>query len=101
MNQKPPSLAHLLDAICPLLYQIQDLIELGREQVKCSKDAAVRTEVVPFYNTSSIRHPCKGREKTRYELLHYFLVVDGIPNVDIGFVRHICHSRIEIENVWG
>lgn len=33
-------------------------------------------------------------------LLHDLFIVDGIANVDIGGVRHVRHSRVQVENIW-
>lgn len=42
-----------LDRLSPLLYKLQDLVKLRREQVERGEDAAVRAEVVPSQDVIS------------------------------------------------
>lgn len=63
---------------CALLEELQDLVDLGREQVEGRKDATVRTEVV---------------------LLHDFLVVNRVSNVNIALEGHVEYSWIEVYDV--
>ena len=55
---------HSLDCLCPLFYQIQDLIELSREKVQGSQDTAIWTEVI------SSSHRGSRQTKRKKLLIH-------------------------------
>jgi hypothetical protein len=42
---------------------------------------------------------CFGSSKLKHELFHHLLIIDSIPNVDVGLIRYMGHSRIQVEDV--
>lgn len=48
---------------------------------------------------SSARLPLLGVSGLHI-LLHDFLVIDRVPDINVRFVWHVRHGGIQIENVW-
>lgn len=33
-------------------------------------------------------------------LLHDLFVIHRVPNINVGFIWHMCHGRVQVEDVW-
>jgi hypothetical protein len=97
----------VLDSLCSLLDETQDLVELGGEQVKGCQDPSVRSEVVPRREEKDKTEMSfcipPERSKTvlteRNELLHDLLIINGISDIDVGVEGHVSDGWVEIDNV--
>lgn len=88
--------SYALYGLCTLFNETKNLIKLGREEVECSQDAAVWAEFISWLG-GGVGSPLK--HKKRDILLHDFLVVHGVPNIDVGVKWNVRNSRIKIEDV--
>lgn len=89
-------MADALDIGGTLLHKSQHLVEFSREQIQCGQDTTVGTKIVPEFSAS------RKIIQRSDPLLHDLLVVDGISNINVGTVRHVRHSRVEVQDIrWG
>lgn len=89
----------LLESLRSLLHEIQNLIKLGCEQIEGSQDSTIRSQMIPCHQKK--RSVMRNERLTgKNILLHDFLVVNCISNVDIRLEGNMSHCRIEVQNVW-
>jgi len=102
-------LSAVLDIGAPALDEVQHLVKLGRKEVERRNDSTIGPQLVPSASfqgapaggVSLTRTTTAMRRKaaTARVLLHHVLVVDRLPDVDVGLVRQVRHGRVQVQNV--
>lgn len=47
----------------------------------------------------AVRHSARRQTRCRHTLLHDFVIVNSIPDIDIGFKGNVCDGRVEIKYI--
>lgn len=82
---------------CSFLDETEDLVKLGSEQIKSCQDASIWSKIIPIRQSLIRSRP--GRSRIVDVLLHNLFVVDGISDINIGGVRHMRYSWVQVENI--
>jgi hypothetical protein len=95
---------HALYRLRSLLDEAKNLVKLGREEVERRHDASVRSKVVPARvrrrkEVSVVSQVRAAKGEPSDALFHNLLVVDCIPDVDVGRVWHVSDSRIQVDHI--